>query len=177
MIFLHFFSPRTGARRFIALNDELRNSRRGEGREIFGKCCFAYQFDAYKARERVEGDGTWRNEVVEFKTSLLFSSTTFRFLQKALVCYEMAISAGERGRHSYMSEKAFRSTSAALTHNLSLLQMAIFSINFFYYFLHDCFWDFNHDFVLWQRLRSRWKVVELGRELTHREKQRENGFK
>lgn len=28
---------------FIALNDELRNSR---GREIFSKCCFAYQFDA-----------------------------------------------------------------------------------------------------------------------------------
>lgn len=29
---------------------------------------------------------------------------------------------------------------------------------FFYYFPHDRFWDFNHEFVFWQRLRSRWKV-------------------
>lgn len=32
------------------------------------------------------------------------------------------------------------------------------SITFFYYFPHDRFWDFNHEFAFWQRLRSRWKV-------------------
>lgn len=53
----------------------------------------------------------------------------------------------------------FRSTPAN-----TLAFAKIFSINFFYYFLHDCFSDFNHDFVLWQRLRSRWKVSGL----THR---------
>lgn len=37
-------------------------------------------------------------------------------------------------------------------------QRSVISITFFYYFPHDRFWDFNHEFVFWQRLRSRWKV-------------------
>lgn len=108
----------------------------------------------------MEHDGMkWWN----LKRVFLFFSTTFRFLQKAArVLRNSNISCRERSTLIYVWESIPFNFSSSHTQSFSLLQMAIFSINFFYYFLHDCFWDFNHDFVLWQRLRSRWKVVELG---------------